>query len=241
MSSTVRIGLVAEGVTDYEVLNASIESMMKGRSFELKLLQPEESVAFTGHGDAGPLGGGWRGVYKWCQLAMTRGDSLRDDPLFLAYDLLILHLDADVAGEDPANYAVHPIPALRGILPCEKPCPHPSHTTDALRSVLLSWVGESEIPPKTVLCTPSKCTETWIVAIFFPNDREMKKKGWECHPEPEKRLGQQRKEKRFSKSVRDYRQRAAGIQDGWSSIVGRLTEARRFERALMELIGELSE
>ncbi len=69
----------------------------------------------------------------------------------------------------------------------------------------------------------------------------MKKKGWECHPEPEKRLGQQRKEKRFSKSVRDYRQRAAGIQDGWSSIVGRLTEARRFERALMELIGELSE
>ena len=50
MSSTMRIALVAEGVTDYEVLNAAIESMLAGQSFDLKLLQPEESVAFTGAG-----------------------------------------------------------------------------------------------------------------------------------------------------------------------------------------------
>ena len=31
MSSTVRIALVAEGVTDYEVLKAAIESMLDGR------------------------------------------------------------------------------------------------------------------------------------------------------------------------------------------------------------------
>jgi len=48
MSETVRIALVAEGVTDYEVVRAAVWSMLKGRSFDLKLLQPEGSVAFTG-------------------------------------------------------------------------------------------------------------------------------------------------------------------------------------------------
>ena len=52
MSSTVRIAVVAEGVTDYEVLRAAIESMLNGHSFDMKLLQPEGSVAFTG---AAPL------------------------------------------------------------------------------------------------------------------------------------------------------------------------------------------
>lgn len=70
MSSTIRIALVAEGVTDYEVLNAAIESMLNGQSFDMKLLQPEGSVAFTGAGSAGALGGGWKGVYKWCLQAV---------------------------------------------------------------------------------------------------------------------------------------------------------------------------
>ncbi len=88
MSSTVRIALVAEGVTDYEMLNAAIESMLNGQSFDMKLLQPEGSVAFTGAGSAGALGGGWKGVYKWCLQAVARsGGSVGNDPLFLAYDI----------------------------------------------------------------------------------------------------------------------------------------------------------
>src|ERR1700692_65308 len=57
MSNTLRIALVAEGVTDYEVLRAAVESMLNGQSFDIKLLQPEGSVAFTGAGNAGPRGG----------------------------------------------------------------------------------------------------------------------------------------------------------------------------------------
>ena len=64
MSSTVRIALVAEGVTDYEVLKAAIESMLMGKSFDMKLLQPEGSVAFTGAGSAGAFGGGWKGCIQ---------------------------------------------------------------------------------------------------------------------------------------------------------------------------------
>jgi len=104
MSSTLRIALVAEGITDYVVLNAAIESMLNGRSFILNPLQPEGSVAFTGGGDAGPLGGGWKGVYKWSRQSTLRGGGrLTGDPLFIKHDLLVLHLDADVAGEYPEN------------------------------------------------------------------------------------------------------------------------------------------
>ena len=219
MSDTVRIALVAEGVTDYEVLKAAVESMLGGQSFNIKLLQPPASVAFTGAGNAGPLGGGWKGVYEWCLLATERGGgNVRNDPLFDFYDILVLHLDADIAGEDPANDPVNPIPKLAGVLPCQKPCPPPNATTDRLRQVMLSWIGESQTPPQTVLCTPSKCTEAWVVAIFFPHDAQMIKKGWECHPDPASRLAQQPKAHRFAKRQADYQARNAGIQEAWPRI-----------------------
>lgn len=226
MSESLRIALVAEGITDYVVIEAAIESMLNGKSFIPTYLQPEGSVAFTGGGNAGILGGGWKGVYKWCLQACERGGGqLSDDPLFINYDLLILHLDADVAGEAPDNST----PDLVGLLPCEKPCPPACATTDALQSVMLSWIGETQIPPKTVFCTPSKSTEAWIMAIFFPNDKEMIKKGWECHPKPENRLRQQPKNSRFSKNFADYDQRKSAIQTGWATAVNSLSEARRFQ------------
>jgi len=231
MSSTVRIALVSEGVTDFVVLRAAIESMLKGRSFDLKLLQPEGSVAFAGAGDAGIFGGGWRGVYKWCRQAAVRGGgNLSGDPLFIHYDLLVLHLDADVAGADPANDPVSPIPELDGQLPCQQNCPPPEASTDPLRLAMLSWVGEVKTPPRTVLCTPSKSTEAWVMAIFFPADKEMTKKGWECHPKPEVQLAQQKKTERFTKSQAAYESRKSKLQAGWPAIAERLSEAARFQR-----------
>jgi hypothetical protein len=215
---------VAEGITDYVVLNAAVASILGERPFDLKLLQPEGSVAFTGGGNAGLFGGGWKGVYQWCLQATQRGGgSLSGDPLFINYDLLILHLDADVASEDPAN-----IVQLAGILPCEQPCPPAHTTTDPLRKILLSWVGETHTSPNTVLCTPSKSTEAWVMAIFFPDDREMTNQGWECHRKPENRLGQQPKQHRFAKNHEDYKYRETEMQTCWPMIVESLTEARRF-------------
>ncbi len=72
MSNSMRIALVAEGVTDYEVIKAAIESMLDGRSFDIKLLQPEESVAFAGAGEAGPFGGGWTGSTSRCRPGTCR-------------------------------------------------------------------------------------------------------------------------------------------------------------------------
>lgn len=237
MSEPLRIALIAEGITDYDVIGAAVASMLDGRSFNLKLLQPEESVAFTASGHAGEFGGGWKGVYRWCRQAAARSEGhLRDDPLFLTYDLLLIHLDADVAGEDPAHSRGHPLPELAGVLPCEQPCPPPAATTDALRDILLSWVGENQIPPKTVLCTPSKSTEAWVMAVFFPNDSAMSKRGFECYAHPGNRLGQQPVNQRFTKSHADYSARAPQIQAAWPSVVDQLSEARRFSSDFMDII-----
>lgn len=102
MSEPIRIALVAEGVTDFVFLEAVLRAMLPPeRTFDFKLLQPEESAAFSSGGHAGAFGGGWRGVYKWCHQQVVSFEGLRDHPLLLNYDLLMIHLDADVASEVP--------------------------------------------------------------------------------------------------------------------------------------------
>lgn len=241
MSSTVNLGLVAEGVTDYELIRSAVESMLGDRSFDMKLLQPEGSVAF-GTGNAGPLGGGWRGVYRWCAQSADRAEGkLSNDPLFLRYDLLIVHLDADVACEDPARDPVNPIAELDGVLPCEKPCPPPSDTTDELRRIMLDWLGEPESPKNTILCTPSKNTEAWVVGMLFPTDSQLLKLEWECYSSPETRLSQQPKAQRISKDRMSYQGKAAEFSKRWAVIVAELSEAKRFNDEFVKATGFLAE
>jgi hypothetical protein len=229
MSSALRIGLVAEGVTDFEVIHAVVRAMLAERPFVLMLLQPEQSVAFTGQGAAGDTGGGWRGVYHWTLSLRDRAGRLSNDAaLFVGHDMFIMHLDADVAREDPARDAKSPIPALDRVLPCEEPCPPPAATTDRLRQAMRDWLGEAELPPRAVLCTPSKSTEAWVVPICCPNDRYASKENWECRRDPENRLGQQPKKLRFRKRQEDYRIRHAQLANGWPGLVARLCEAKRF-------------
>lgn len=65
------------------------------RSFVLTLIQPEPTRP--------ELGGGWCGVLKWCREFQRRGyGALEDDPTLL-FDVMILHLDADVADKSYAD------------------------------------------------------------------------------------------------------------------------------------------
>lgn len=220
MSEPLRIALVAEGVTDYVVFKAAVEHLIDQRSHDFTLLQPEGSVAFVGAGNAGILGGGWKGVYKWCQ--QNAEDTFLLNVLFRTYDVLILHLDADV-GENP-NEKDWPAG-----LPCIKPCPPVSEKTDALRAVVLGWLGLTEAPDNIVFCIPSKSTEAWMMWLFFPDDREMERQNWECYPDPASRLSQQRKAQRFRKNQADYQARFATICQRWPELSAALSEARRFE------------
>jgi hypothetical protein len=225
MSESLRIALVAEGPTDKIVIDAALRSMLGEREFRLTPLQPEDSDAF------GPLGGGWGGVYRWCKQAVQRGAGRLsgDRGLFQIHQLLIVHLDADVAGKTYQSANIVPTSG-DGTLRCEKPCPPPTDTTDVLRSVLLGWCGEASTPAQVVICMPSKSTEAWVIASLYPNDSAVAN-GIECHPDPEARLRAQPKKTRIEKKQADYQRRAADLEQAWPRIASAAIcgEALRFQ------------
>jgi hypothetical protein len=232
MSDPVRIALVAEGPTYGVVVDAALRSMLQGRSFVLQQIFPEGSVTF------GELGSGWVGVYRWCHQSAKRGRGrLQNDALvFQNYDLLLLHLDADVAASQYDHGSITPH-TNDGPLPCESACPPPADTTNALRAVLLSWCGETAPPARTVICMPSKSTEAWVIAALFPSDRAMSQ-GIECYPNPEARLGQQPKARRIRKTKRDYGAHPKEIEAAWPRISSPLSlgEAWRFQSEFLEAL-----
>ena len=214
MSDLLRLALVAEGPSDRIIIDAVISRILDERPFILRQLHPEGSLAF------GPLGAGWGGVYRWCQKAVARDGSLSNDPLFLTYDLLILHLDADVARE---RYQSANIRDDAGDLPCLEACPPAQATTDRLRRVLLRWVGEQTAPSRTVLCTPSKSTDTWVVAALFPTDPAVLDGRHECRSH-----GQQPLRIRVEKGQSEYENHSATLREAWLTVMEICTEARRF-------------
>lgn len=234
-SEPLRIALVAEGPTDGVVVDCALRAMLNGRSFGLKQIFPEGTAGF------GELGTGWVGVYHWCHQSAQRGAGrlAGDELVFLNFDLLILHLDADVAGFHYSGGNASSA-ATDGGLPCEQPCPPPVGTTDRLRPVLLSWCGEVAPPARVVVCMPSKNTEAWILAALFPQDRAMQQ-GIEFFRNPEARLAQQPKAKRIAKKKRDYQNRAAELQAAWPQLAAPAasSQARRFQEEMLKAVQDL--
>lgn len=169
--SDPKIGLVAEGKTDYTIISAALKAILD-EDFVLVQLHPETSLAF---GDAGPHGGGWGGVYRWCRQLVSMPTPIGENASLPGFDLIVLHLDADVAGKkyQDANIGDGP-----DDLPCQQPCPPVENSVKALRKVLLGWLGlnrDGEPPNKWVLCIPSKCVEAWaVVALYDKSDPIMK-------------------------------------------------------------------
>ncbi len=228
MSNPFTVAVVAEGPTDKIIIQAVISRLFGDRPFILRQLQPEESQAF------GSMGTGWGGVYRWCRQASARaGGPIRNDLLFRNYDLLILHLDADVAGK---KYSDYEITDAANDLPCSQPCPPPEVSTNALRNVMLRWIGENVVPPKTVLCTPSMSTETWVLCALYQSAILGIKGNVECFANPDHRLQAQPKPGRLvtggRKIVKVYLARAHEITQAWDEVRVRCSEAERFSNEL---------
>ena len=150
------------------------------------------------------------------------------------HDVLIVHVDADVAGGTYANGNIRDAP--HDDLPCEEPCPPPDGTTNALRRVILKWLGEREFPRRVVMCTPSRNIEAWVLAAVWPDNNVVRRDDWECHPRPERQLGALPKARRFRKRQEDYRRKEDVIEKAWPMVSARLTEAARFEAELLAAI-----
>ena len=226
MSDPLRIGFVVEGPTDFVMLERIAGQLLGGREYESVAIQPLLSDAF-----AAVTGGGWTEVYFWCrQTTEQAGGSVRNDALFNSFDMLIVQVDADVAGKRYSDD--QRITNAPNDLPCEQPCPPASASTNNLRQILLGWMGEAAVPPKTVLCTPSKALETWVVLALFPQNQFSRSANLECRANPDAQLQAQPLARRLiragKKDIGKYRDRAGDMAAAWPAVRLRCTEAERF-------------
>lgn len=209
MSEPLRIAVAVEGRTDAIVLEAILNALLPSTEFEFQTLQPEGSAAFDSS-PFGKTGAGWVGVYRWShQVAWEGGGSVSGSSVLSYHNVLIVQVDADVAGKTYSSGNIQDAPYQD--LPCEKPCPPPERTTNALRRVILNWLGEHTCPPRVVLCTPSKSIEAWVLAAIWPENPVIRWKDWECRDNPEEQLGALPKPRRFRKRPEDYRSKQSEI------------------------------
>ena len=227
MSEPLRVAAAVEGPTDVIVFRAILGALLPDTDFVFQTLQPEGSAAF-GSAPSGGTGVGWVGVYRWSrQSACEGGGSVSGSSALSNHDVLIVHVDADVAGKRYADGNIQDAPCED--LPCERPCPPPCETTNALRAVVLNWLGEHERPSRIVLCTPSKSIEAWVLAAVWPEGDVVRRDDWECRPNPEGQLAALPMHRRFRKRPDDYRRKQGDMERAWPEVSARLTEAARFE------------
>ncbi len=162
--SKLKIGMVVEGPTDAIVLQAGLAAFVK-TPFTAITLQPQVSP--------GSSGTGWSGVYRWCrQVASLKSGTLSENPILLNLDLVIIQIDADVAGMSYADAGIHK-PVLND-LPCEMACPPASDTADLLFRVVHGWLSPTRPGDSGVICVPSKCIEAWVAAgLYSQKDPEI--------------------------------------------------------------------
>lgn len=221
--SDPRIALVAEGPTDAIIIEAALAALLT-KPFVLTLLQPEATLP--------AMGSGWGGVLKWCDAFAGRGAAaLSVDPLFAHFDLLIVHVDADVTGFRYADLgaatADRATERAWPALPCACACPPASACADAMRARLLAWAGVPSTGPGAILCVPSMAVESWIVAARASAYPRLVP-GLECDRELSHRLAQLPKGLRLKKSTRDYRPIAAEVTRAWSAVRATCAQAERF-------------
>ena len=225
MSDDVRIALIAEGPTDKILIEAALTAILR-RTFVLTFLQPEETRP--------EMGTGWCGVLKWCH-AFSRRDvpSLEVDPLLFLYDMIILHIDADVADKNYADcgQACPQLAVALGwsALPYATECPPPQNAASHMEKCLLSWLGLTNRGPRTVHCIPSKAMESWLSTAVLPAGDPLLT-AVECRFDLADKLSILPKGRRIrKKSKPDYQASASRLQDQWTRISAVCSQAAAFE------------
>ena len=231
MSKRLRIGLVAEGPLDAIVIKAALDAFLP--PYTLSTLQPESTNP--------RFGGGWGGVLKWCHEVRKRNPgSLTDDPLLANIDVLILHLDGDVAygsysdcGSLPAgDHGWRP-------LPCSSPCPPAKDTCDNVAQTLRSWLGTVDPGNRTVFCVPAMSGGAWLAAAILPAGHRLLSGCPECELELEDSLGSLKKSHRIKKCKKDYDAHAKYVTDKWVDVRSMCSQAERFQSDMAMICNSL--
>lgn len=218
MSEVIRISLVCEGPTDEVIFRIAMEKVLQrnkvNRSFIITRVQPPVDLISDN-------GNGWNGVRKWCKGYAAEGGLTASSVLEFC-DLLVIHIDADVADEAEIS--------------CAEPCPPAMKTIKALQATLLDWCGETLRPNKTVFWIPSKNTEAWLwVALYGGTIGN--KEFQECVCKPDRYMSGKRyivngRNKLFiergTKKQAVYKAAAAEIARGWDNVIKFCPEAHSY-------------
>ena len=165
----IRVGMVCEGSYDYNVIEKFVQRICEESNVVLDTfdcLQPEVSATFQ------TSDGGWTKVKSWCERG--GGKFYRqffDEPLFGSskqYDLIIVHLDGDVAQiceEAPLTGL-----KLAGLAP--------SKAVEAIKSAILNnWLSLEEVHnSKVVACVPVRHLEAWLLTCLDPSTKKPESK-----------------------------------------------------------------
>jgi hypothetical protein len=140
----LRVGIVAEGPSDWLVLEEVMKSVHP--DLEFVRLQPNRTLS-PGFSQ------GWRGVKAWCETNGSRLELIMASASARPIHILAIHADCSMA--DKAN--------------AEHPCPPASDTAVALAKVIeKDWLGRDPRPAFVVIATPSQSSDAWVVATLDP-------------------------------------------------------------------------
>jgi len=238
--SDFKIGVVVEGTTDRIIIESVLNHILQDYTFKMIQLQPEQR--FNDDGGFGTTGSGWGGIYRWCRQVVDMGFDILDNPSLKQFDIIIVHLDADVAEKKYRDANI--LNPKKDDLPCVSPCPPASNTTTNLEQVIYNWLNLSgQYFKPLVMCIPSKCIEAWIaVACYGQNDTSILM-NIECNADIENYLAQKPAKERFirnrkgkmKKLTKRYSEYSETITTKWNYIMEQCLQAKEFNDRIVTL------
>ena len=232
--SDLRIALVAEGPTDYVIIQAALKAFLPD-PFVMTQLQPEATTP--------AMGNGWCGVLKWCYSAAQRHSGpIEQDPTLVGYDIVIIHLDVDVALMSYSNCGSECTRLAQMCdwesLPCAQTCPPVSSTCQALQTTLDSWLGQATFGPQSVVCLPAQSTGTWLAAAILPSGHPLLANA-ECNPGVENALPKLPQKNRVKKTQREYQMQAHHVTKNWGQVKTLCSQAQIFEADMLSALSSI--
>lgn len=220
-----QIGIVAEGPTDKVVIDGALDALLPV-PYVSTLLQPDETRP--------KLGQGWGGVFRWMHQTNQREmSSVSDDPLLSMYDLIIVHLDADVCASSYGALGDEIEQQARALLPlpCDKPCPPARDAVQELERVIQSWIAPRTLGSKATLCIPSRSIEAWLAVAVLPPDHPLVG-NVECRNNLDRQLKSLPMATRIKKTRREYLQHKPAVTAQWDRVRTVCLQAEEFSRQL---------
>ena len=238
------IGIVAEGPVDHLVLKTVI-NRITGESHIYRHIQPEQDLL-------GKYGNGWKGVYRWCENNAELLPALFTE-IFPALDLLIIHMDGDVARKEKEVHCHCKSTVCTGkntespllcrrlkeggcpvVLPCgdheNSPEGCRKHLNELILSLLGGYSGKEKIRKKIIVVIPCDSTDTWTASAFeedIPAAEEIE--------DPWEQIISLKKDFHgiripgHKKSTAVYRMFLPQIADRWDTVSKRCLSAKKLE------------